>query len=835
MKVKTKSSKQKLGLTSLEAKIRLAQYGENVVFKKKHLRPVVAFIRKFNSPLLLVLIATSIVSFFVGQKTNGVILLFMVMLSAILDFVNTYRSEKAVASLIAKVVTTATVWRDGKKKEILLKDIVPGDVIFLSAGDIIPADGRILESDDCFVNQSALTGESFPAEKEAVSEVTPEVITPEMKQIVFMGTSLVTGFATMEALHTGQKTEFGKIASQLQKTELDTDFDKNIRRFSLFIMRLTLLMVSFVFLVNVLAHRDLFTSFIFAIAIAVGLTPELLPVIISISLSRGSVRMAAKNVIVKHLPAIQNFGSMDVLCTDKTGTLTKDQIELVKYVDIHGQASDQLLTYAYANSFYHTGVQNPLDSAVKNYKKITLTAYKKIDEIPFDFLRRRQSVVVETGGQRLLISKGAPEEVLKVCSQYEDNGQVKSLSADVCRQVTQQFKDLSQQGFRVLGVASKKITTKAKTYSHDQEVDLVFQGFIAFLDPPKPTAEEAIKELAELGIEIKILTGDNELLTQKICRDLKLPIKGTYTGQQLLKMSDVQLQQAAMKATIFARVTPDQKERIITLLRKGGRVVGYLGDGINDAPALKAADIGISVNNAVDVAKESADIILLQKSLRVLKDGIIEGRRTFHNSMKYIMMGLSSNFGNMFSMMGASAFLPFLPMQPTQILLNNFIYDTSQLSLSSDSVDADDIRKPTAWNMKFIRLYMIVFGLVSSVFDFLTFGLLYLIFHLTESQFQTGWFIESIATQVFVIYVIRTRKIPFLQSRPSMLLLINTLLAVVIAWTLQFTPLGAYFGLQRLPFIILALIFFLVMVYLVLVQFTKQLFYRKFKLGMRRL
>ena len=827
MKSKAKTKNKKLGLSSIEAKIRLQQYGENVIKKKKHLRPVVAFIQKFNSPLLLILIAASIVSYFVGQRTNTVILLFMVLLSAVLDFVNTYKSEKAVDSLIAKVITTATVWRDGKKREISLKNIVPGDIIFLSAGDIVPADGRIIESDDCFVNQSALTGESFPSEKEPVSSVVPKELTADLKQIVFMGTSVVTGFATIEVLRTGTQTEFGKIAKQLQKTETETDFDKNIRKFSLFIMRLTLLLVSFVFLVNVLGHRDLFTSFIFAIAIAIGLTPELLPVIISVSLSRGSVRMAAKDVIVKHLPAIQNFGSMDVLCTDKTGTLTKDQIELVKYVDIRGQASDQLLTYAYANSFYHTGVQNPLDTAVKNFKKISLAALKKVDEIPFDFMRKRQSVVVEYSGKHLIISKGAPEEILKVSSHFDENGVIKPLSAAIILKANKQFQALSQDGFRVLGVATKPLTTKAKTYSHDQETNLVFQGFIAFLDPAKPTADEAIKELAELGIEIKILTGDNELLTQKICRDLKLPIKGTYTGQQIAKMSDLKLQQVANEATIFARVTPDQKERIITLLRKSGRVVGYLGDGINDAPALKAADIGISVNNAVDVAKESADMILLQKSLRVLKDGIIEGRRTFHNSLKYIMMGLSSNFGNMFSMMGASVMLPFLPMQPTQILLNNFMYDSSQLSLSSDTVDDDDIKKPTSWNLKFIRKYMYVFGFVSSVFDFLTFGLLYFFFHLSEAQFQTGWFIESIATQVFVIYVIRTKKIPFIQSRPSMLLLTNTLLAVVIAWILPFTPIGSYFGLQRLPLLILMLIAGLVVAYLILVQFTKQIFYRR--------
>lgn len=815
------------GLSSLEARRRLRQFGENVIYKKKRNRPLLALLEKFRSPLLVILIAVSVVSFFVGQKTNGTILLFMVGLSVILDFINTYKSESAVEKLVSQVITTATVLRDGEQKEIPLRDIVPDDIIFLSAGDVVPADCQILQSDDFFINQSSLTGESFPVEKVPTKNDTNDESPLNRNDLVFMGTSAVTGFATAQVLQTGQLTEYGQIASRLTQADSETDFEKNIRRFSWFIVRLTFIMVSFVFIINIVANNiGWFDAFIFSIAIAVGLTPELLPVIISVSLSHGSIKMAKKSVIVKNLNAIQNLGNLNILCTDKTGTLTKNHIELIRYVDGAGNTSEDTLLHAYLNSYHHTGIKNPLDTAVKEYKKLAVQKYKKIDEIPFDFIRRRQSLVVQNDKERLLITKGAPEQIFSICSHYLQGQRIIKFSNRVQKTVAAQFESLSNDGFRVLAIASKDIHDQGRVYSKDIEKNLTFVGFVAFLDPAKESARGAIQEFAELGMEIKILTGDNELLTKKICQEINVTIKGVYTGEQISKLNEVQLQNVAREATIFARISPEQKERIVASLRKSGQVVGYLGDGINDAPALKAADVGISVNNAVDVAKETADIILLEKSLRVLKDGVMEGRKTFHNSLKYILMGLSSNFGNMFSMLGASVMLPFLPMLPTQVLLNNFLYDSSQLSLPSDHVDAEDIRRPTKWNFSFIRRYMLTFGLISSVFDFLTFYLLYRVFALAGSAFQTGWFIESIATQILVIYVIRSKKIPFLQSAPSRLLFLNTLLMVIVAWLLPFSPFAKLLSFKALPPLILLSIVGLVFIYLILVEISKRIFYR---------
>jgi len=817
------------GLTTKEAAKRLKQYGENIVFKREKFRPLIAFVKKFNSPLLLILIAASIISFFVGQNINAIILLVMILLSATIDFINTYKSEKAVEKVVAKVVVTATVFRDGKSREIEFKKLVPGDLIFLSAGDVMPADCQVLKSNDFFVNQSVLTGESFPVEKTAdVLNKEIKTFTQDKKNLVFMGTSVVTGYATAKILRTGLATEFGKIAETIIKTEFETDFQKNIKKFSYFIMQLTVFLVSFVFLANAFLGHGWFNSFIFAIAIAIGLTPELLPVIITVSLSHGSIKMAAKDVIVKNLPSIQNFGSMNILCTDKTGTLTKDRIELVKYIDVFGNVSKKILFYAYLNSYYHTGVQNPLDNAVKSFKDLNITGYNKIEEIPFDFERKRQTIVIEKNKSRFLVSKGAPESIFKICDYYEKEGKAQKIESKIKKQMTELFDKLSADGFRVLGLATKAVDHNPQAYTKEEEKQMIFLGFVAFLDPPKPTVSQTIKDLKNLGIELKIITGDNEILTEKICRDINLEIKGIITGQQIDKLSDVELQRLALKTNIFARINPEQKERIILNLKKAGQVVGYLGDGINDAPALKAADVGISVNNAVDVAKETADIILLKKSLRVLKDGVLEGRKTFHNTLKYILMGLSSNFGNMFSMIGASIFLPFLPMLPAQILFTNLLYDTSQISLPSDKVDEEDVSKPTAWSFKFIRRYVLIIGPVSSLYDYLTFILLFFILHFTESLFQTGWFIESIATEIFVVYIIRTKKTPFLQSRPSLMFFLNTFLIVIFAWIIPYTFIGEYLKFKPLPVYVMAIIFIMVITYLILVEFVKRWFYKKY-------
>jgi P-type Mg2+ transporter len=829
--IKTLSSLQKYpGLTSREASARLLKYGENSIFRKKRMRPLISFVKKFNSPLLLLLIGTSFLTFFLGEKTNAIIILTMVMLSGIMDFLNTYKSELVAEKLLAKVTTTATVLRDGERREIEFKNIVPGDVIFLSAGDVIPADGFVIEADDFFVNQSALTGESFPAEKIPGKDSGDSSGSPaESHSAIFMGTSVVTGFATAVVEKAGSQAEFGKIAERLAAEEPETDFEKGIKKFSYFVMRLTFVMVAFVFFANAFFGRGMLESFLFAIAIAVGVTPELLPVIMSVSLSHGSVKMSKLGVVVKNLSSVQNFGSMNVFCTDKTGTLTEDKIVLMKCIDFAGNESEEVFLHAYLDSSFHTARQSPLDAAIQNHRKMDLAEWEKIDEIPFDFERKRESVVAEKAGARHLITKGAPEDMIAICDFMRESDKISAFGEKERYAALERFEKLSSDGFRVLAIAVKDMDGDTRVvYDRADEAGMTFLGFAAFLDPPKKTAGEAVQDLHALNVEIKILTGDNELLAERICREIGLQVKGVLTGADMAGLTEKELEIRAAKTTLFARVNPGDKERIISALRRAGNVVGYLGDGINDAPALKAADVGISVNNAVDVAKETADLILLTKSLHVLKDGIEEGRKTFQNTMKYIKMGLSSNFGNMFSMMGASAFLPFLPMLPSQILLNNFLYDMSQTTLPSDATDDEDIKRPLKWNLAHLQKYMGVFGLVSSVFDFLTFFALWWFFKLSESQFQTGWFIESIATQVFVVYVIRTKRIPFLQSKPSKWLALSTALVVVIAWVIPLLPIGHLFGFTRLPGYILVCTAAIVFIYLIVAESIKRLFYAKF-------
>lgn len=814
------------GLTSDEVARRRTQYGENTLSMKKRESAVFVFIKKFNSPLLLLLIAASVIAIFLGQHTDAIIILVMVFISVILDFANTQKSEKAVQELISKVAVMVTVLRDGVQSEIPLRDVVFGDVIILNAGSIIPADCLILEVKDFFVNQSALTGESFPVEKRIACSEESEKPKIDSECHVFMGSSVISGYAIVQAVAVGSATQYGNIAKQLSAHTSETDFEKGIKSFSYFILQITMVLVICVFFINAFLHRGIFESFIFALAVAIGLTPELLPIVISIGLSHGSLLMAKKDVIVKKLSAIENFGSMNVLCTDKTGTLTEDKITLVRHVDGFGKESERTLFYSYLNSFFHTGVQNPLDMAIKDFKKLDISGYEKIDEIPFDFSRRRASIVVKNNSKRILIAKGAPEEILSICTACEKEDDCIACGTDVKKAICNEFDVLSKDGFRVLAVAYKKLADVKTTYTKNEECDMVFLGFMAFYDPPKQTAAEAVKDLEELGIEVKIITGDSALLTEKICRDINLAIKGTIEGSALDGLSDEALQRIALKTTIFARANPAQKERIIVALKCANCSVGYLGDGVNDAPALKAADVGISVNNAVDVAKHTADIILLQKSLRVLHDGVIEGRKTFQNTMKYIMMGLSSNFGNMFSMTGLSAILPFFPMLPSQILLNNLLYDISQFTISTDTVDSQDVQKPLRWNVHFIRKYMISLGPVSSLFDFLTFGIMWYVFHPSVAQFQTAWFIESLATQTLVIYVIRTRKIPFLQSAPSKWLLVSTLGVVVVGWMIPFTSFGKLFMFSALSPLMLVSIAGLVFIYLCMVQIAKVLFYR---------
>ena len=712
-----------------------------------------------------------------------------------------------------KVQILARVMRDGKLQEIPLRQIVPGDIVHLEAGDLVPADGKVLEAKDFFINESSLTGESFPAEK--------EFGTP-----LFLGTSCVSGTAIMQVDITGHQTKFSHIAESVGGNEQPTEFDRSIKDFSYLIMKVTFVLVIFIFLINALSRKDILESFLFSAALAVGLTPELLPMIIALNLSKGSLNMSKHGVIVKKLSAIQNFGSMDVLCTDKTGTLTEDNIVLVKYVDAKGETDDKIFEYAYISSTFRSGFNNPLDVAVKKFKQISTAHFKKLDEVPFDFERRRDSVVVESSAGKEIISKGAPEGLWPICHYYKTTKT--KITPRLLKELENEYNKLSQDGFRVLGVACKSIAESKKVYTKADESDMVFLGFIAFLDPPKKTVTETLKLLENYGIAIKIITGDNNLVTKKIADEINLPVKGVLLGDEIEKMHDAELARKAENTTIFARVSPEQKKRIIIALQKNGHTVGYMGDGINDAPSLKAADVGISVNNAVNVAKDSADLILMHKSLHDLTNGVIQGRSTFSNTMKYLMMALSSNFGNMFSMAGASLFFNFLPMLPTQILLNNLLYDASQFTIPLDRVDEEDIKKPHKMDLKFIRKFMLVFGPISSIFDFATFYLLYAVFKFSGSHFQTGWFIESLATQALVIFIIRTKKIPFLQSSPSKYLTLSVLLAVVVGWVVALSGFGAIFKFTPLPVLACLGIVLITAIYLVMVEFIKRWFYRRF-------
>jgi Mg2+-importing ATPase len=816
---------------------KLEEFGTNTFAEKKKTNLALELLKKFNSPLLIILVTVAIVSFFLGERVNAIIILSMTLISGIMDFINTFKSERALEALASRVETLTRVIRDGKETEISVKNIVPGDIVLLSAGKLVPADVTILEATDFFVNQSSLTGESYPAEKRANGNDLSKLSLFEQENRAFLGTSVVTGFATAEVFATGKNTEFGKIAGSLEKATGETDFEHGIRTFSLFVMKLNFLLVGFVLLANTLLGRGAIESITFAVAIAIGLTPELLPVMLSVSLSRGSVKMSKKNVIVKNLSSIQNFGSMDILCTDKTGTLTEDRITLVKHIDGSGEQSEEVFRYSYLNSIFHSGVKNPLDQAIRDHSgeehgSINPSLYEKIEEVPFDFVRRRDSMVIRQDGKKILVTKGAPEKVLGVSTFSRTKDIIAPIDAPSREKLGHMYEDLSREGFRVLGIATKELDREDYAYDKEDETGMTFLGFVAFIDPPKKDVARVVNELAASGVTIKILTGDSDLLTEKICHDIGIEVQGTVLGTAIHELSDTALAQLAERTTIFARLTPEDKERIIFALREHGRhVVGYMGDGINDVTALRAADVGISVNNAVDVAKEAADIILLEKNLDVLHEGITEGRKTFQNTLKYVMMWLSSNFGNMFSMMGASVLLPFLPMSPQQILLNNFLYDGAQVGLPTDNVDPEDVRKPPRWDIAFIKRFMFIFGPISSLFDFATFGLLYFAFDLTERQFQTGWFIESIATQILVIFLIRTKKLSFFGSRPSLLLLASTIPVVLVAWVIPFSPLGGPFGFEILPLPIFLSIIAITLIYLALVEIAKKYFYRTLSHG----
>jgi P-type Mg2+ transporter len=773
------------------------------------------------------------VSAALGSIPSVIVIYTMVFLSVTLAYYQENNASKAAEMLREKVATLATVLRDNVKQEIKLPLIVPGDIIHLSAGDITPADARLIEAKDLFVNQSALTGESFPVEKTPTPIRAKGASITEWSNYLFMGTSIVSGAASAVVVRTGGYTEYGKIAEKLVERAPETEFERGTKQFGFLIMQVTFLLVMFVFLINALLHPDangILQALLFAVALAVGLTPELLPMIITINLSKGAQRMSKKGVIAKRLSAIETFGSMNVLCTDKTGTLTENQIKLLLHIDMEGKEDEKVLLYSFLNSHMQTGLKSPLDDAILKHQEIDITNFQKIDEVPFDFVRRRVSVVVEEKRHRFFIAKGAPEEILKVCSYYEVEGLIYDISEEIRKKIQQKYFDLSAEGLRVLGVASKKLREEKAVYSINDERDMTFLGFVAFLDPPKETAKQSLQMLSKANVELKILTGDNELVTRKVCSELGFEVKGVVLGNEISLMTDEGLAAVVEDANVFARVTPAQKDRIITVLKTNGHVVGFMGDGINDAPSIKTSDVGISVSNAVDVARESADIILLKNDLTVLGEGVLEGRKTFGNTMKYIMMGVSSNFGNMFSAAGGSVFLPFLPMLPIQILLNNLLYDTSQTVMTTDNVDEEYIQKPKRWDISFIRRFMIIIGPVSSLFDYATFFAMLFIFNAwtNAALFQTGWFIESLCSQTLVVLIIRTRRVPFYKSKPSKYLAIMLLSVISFAIAVPYTPIGAFFGFVPPPpafFLVLAGI---LGAYAVLAETVKRVFYKRY-------
>jgi Mg2+-importing ATPase len=816
------------GLTSSEAAERLTRYGPNILHTQRRNALLLQFLTKFRNPLVIILLVASVISAFTGDVTSCIIITIIVLMSVTLDFIQEFRAGQAVERLRQSVTVHVQALRDGKSQEISLLSLVPGDIVLLAAGDMVPGDGRILEAKDFFVNQALLTGEPYPVEK-APAELPEESEILSAGNTVLLGTSVVSGTAKVLICQTGANTVLGDIADSLIAKAPPTAFEQGTRSFGLLIMRLTILLVLFVLLVNAFFHRPWLESFLFAVALAVGLTPELLPMIVSVTLARGAQRMAAKRVIVKQLASIQNLGSMDVLCTDKTGTLTEARIHLERHIDGSGRESERVLQLAYVNSFFETGLKSPLDDAILEHKEIDVTVWSKLDEVPFDFERRRVSVLVDNGQRRMLVVKGAPEDILRLCTSYEGSSDTDLLPLDEAAMASMRalFDSLGRDGFRVLGIAWRQVETDHPHAVVSDETKLVFSGFAAFLDPPKESAKKALTDLAASGISVKIVTGDNELVTEHICGQLGLSITGILTGAAIQSMDDQALVGQVERVNLFCRVTPAQKNRIILALKKRGHTVGYLGDGINDAPSLHSADIGISVDSAVDVAKAAAEMILLDRDLGVLQQGVIEGRRTFGNIMKYIMMGTSSNFGNMFSMAGGSLFLPFLPMLPTQILLNNMLYDISEIPIPMDNVDEEYLVRPRQWDINFVRKFMLTVGPISSVFDFITFFVMIKFFQAGESLFHTGWFIESMATQVLVIFIIRTHKNP-LKSRPNLWLTICSLIVVALAVLLPFTPLAGPLGFVAPPPMFFLVLAGMVILYLLIVEQVKQWFYRHY-------
>ncbi len=830
------------GLLPEEVLSRRAAWGPNRISRESQAPLLLELWRRIRNPLNALLLALAAISWVLSDARSAVVIIIMVTLSVGLGFVQEHRSSAAAAKLANMVRVHASARRPGAAGadkagmvEIPLEELVPGDVVRLSAGDLIPADVRLLSAKDLYVNQSALTGESMPAEKQSIPCKSDGADALGVANLCFMGSSVTSGFATALVLRTGRSTYFGELADKIVDAAAVSSFDKGLNRFVGLMVRFILVMGPTVFLINGVTKHNWLEALFFAVAVAVGLTPEMLPMIVTVNLARGAIAMSKKRVIVKRLNAIQNFGAMDVLCTDKTGTLTQDRIIMKLHVDVQGHEDERVLTYAYLNSRFQSGLRNLMDDAVLQHVELEdhplrAQEYQKLDEIPFDFTRRRLSVVVQKSGEApLLVCKGAVEEVFAACSRYRLGDDVGDLDASHLPRIQKVTQRLNRNGFRVIAVASKQIDPPKASYGVADETGLELLGFVAFLDPPKETAAAAIADLQACGVEMKVLTGDNDLVTQKVCREVGLKDVRLLLGHELEAMSDDALAEAAEHANVFAKVSPSQKARIIQALQSRGHVVGFLGDGINDGPALKVADVGVSVDTAVDIAKESASIILLEKSLAVLKDGVLEGRRVFANITKYIKMGASSNFGNMFSVLGASIFLPFLPMAPLQVLTNNLLYDFSQTTIPTDNVDAEYLASPRRWEIGAITRFMMFIGPISSIFDYATFFTMLFVFGAWHDPalFQTGWFVESLLTQTLIIHIIRTSKVPFIQSRASTPLILTTLTICAIAIALPFTPVGPTLGFKPLPALYWPIIAGFLLGYAILTHLVKTWFIRR--------
>jgi P-type Mg2+ transporter len=815
------------GISTEEAKIRITTYGANRLKPKKRSDAFTLLISQFKSPIILILLFATGLSFFLHDTADAAIILTIVIISGLLGFWQEYGASNAVEKLLAIVQIKAAVIRDGNEQEVPVEDIVPGDVVILNAGDIVPGDGLIIESKDLFVDEAMLTGETFPVEK-SVSLLAADTALAQRANSLWMGTHIVSGTAKAVVVLTGKNTEFGKVSERLILRAPETDFEHGIRRFGYFLGEVTLVLVVLIFAINVYLHRPVLEAFLFSLALAVGLTPQLLPAIISINLSHGAKNMAKKKVIVKRLASIENFGSMNVICSDKTGTLTEGTVQVESAFGVDGATSEKVFLYSYLNAFFETGFTNPIDEAILHYRKIDVTKYKKQDEIPYDFIRKRLSIAVTNNEGHFMVTKGALANVLEVCSSAETKEGTTVEISTVRAQIQKHFESFSDQGFRTIGIAYKTMPERT-LISKSDEKDMTFLGFLTLFDPPKANISDTIANLGKLGVSLKIITGDNHLVAASISKKMGLTNHKIITGPEMRKMSDAALLNVVENVNVFAEIEPNQKERIILTLRRAGNVVGYMGDGINDASALHAADVGISVDTAADVAKDAADIVLLEKDLGVLVEGVREGRTTFANTLKYVFMATSANFGNMFSMAGVSLLIPFLPLLPKQILLTNLLTDFPEMTIATDNVDDEMVNYPRRWDIKSIRKFMITFGLVSSIFDYLTFGLLLLVLNANEGQFRTGWFLESVISASMIVLVIRSRK-PFFRSRPGKYLLIATLTIALVTLIFPVTPLGRLFGFSPLKLTTYLLLLLIVVIYIVSAEIAKRIFYKKVNL-----